>query len=525
MAPNKNSPYRSGVRQNSAQSFDIAPPKRQKKAEFPAVGMTLSSYNKQSNAPRRGSRLTDQPVKTSRWQHLKSKITRKRVILVIVALLVIVGGWLGWKVIYNAHRLFGGNVFSVFSDDKLKGEQNGRVNILLAGNSADDPGHPGGNLTDSIMILSIDTKNNNGYMLSIPRDLYVKIPGNGSGKINSVYPAGEKDNFSEDGYAEGGMGLLEKVIEDNLGITSNYYALVNYNALRDAVNSVDGVEVDITSDDPRGLYDPSRDYSAPKAILVKLSNGKHKLNGQQALNLARARGDARGSYGYANSDFTRTENQRKLILALRSKATSAGVLTNPLKLGKLFDSVGANVKTDLELGNVRRLYEITKKIDSANIQSVGLNDADGVNLLQNYRTPRGESALIPAAGVNDYDDIQRYIQRLTSSNLIVRENADITLLNGTTRSGLAARESDLLDNRNIRVSNVADADTETYTTTQIIDLSGGKKPATLAALKKYFTGSTTTTSNPFGTKYDVDFIVILGSDRLNTSSQSNSSSR
>lgn len=467
---------------------------------------------------RRSGRSQTPPAAPSRWQRFKSKFTRKRVVLFFVAVLLLAVGWLGWKFVYNTHRLFGGSVFDILSSTKLKGESEGRVNILLAGNSADDVGHQGATLTDSIMILSIDTKNNTGFMLSVPRDLYVRIPDHGRQKINTAYPTGENDNFNENGYAKGGMGLLQQVIKENLGVSTHYYALVNYNALRDAVNSVGGIDITIKSSDKRGLYDPSRDWTNG-GVLVKLSNGKHHLNGQQALNLARARGDAYGSYGFAASDFTRTEHQRQIILALRSKATSAGVLTNPIRLGSLFDSVGSNVETDLELGHVRRLYDLTKNIDGNGIQSVGLNDADGQNLLKNYRTPRGESALIPAAGVSDFSDIQRYIRRLMSTNQLVRENADVVVLNGTTKVGLAARESDLLKNKSITVTAIADADNEDYGTTKIIDVTGGKMPATLQALKKAYAGATVTASNPFGGKYDADFIVILGADRL-TATQS-----
>ncbi len=517
MAKIQPSSYRRSRGTPRPQQFDVAPPKRSTKsasqAGFPSVGMTLSTYSASAKQPVSGFVPPKPPRTSSRWSRFWGGFSIKRVFLVFLAIALLTVGYLGFKFAYNAHRLFGVNVFSALTSSKLDGESTGRVNILLAGNSADDPGHQGGTLTDSIMILSVNTRNHTAYMLSIPRDLYVNIPGHGHQKINTAYPIGEKEKFSQNGYADGGMGLLQKIIQRDLGVTTQYHALVNYNALRDATNSVGGVDIVVASSDKRGLYDPSKDY-ATHGILVKLANGRQHLNGQQALDLARARGDAKGSYGFANSDFDRTANQRQLILALRSKATTAGVITNPVKLGKLFDAVGANVKTDFNLGDVRRLYDITKGINAASIQSVGLNNADGVNLLDNYRTSRGESALIPAAGVDDYDDIQQYLKRISSNNPVVRENAKIVLLNGTATSGLAARQSDLLEAKSITVDSVATADSSTYTTTRIIDVTGGKKPGTLAALKTSMPGSTVTTVNPFGTKYKADFIVILGTDRV-----------
>lgn len=467
--------------------------------------MTLNTYSSNNTA------AAVQPPE-------QRKITGKRVGLVLGVMVLLIVGWLGLKFLYNTQRLFGGNPFSILTSSKLKGESTGRVNILLAGNSADDPGHQGGTLTDSIMIMSVDTKNDNAFMLSIPRDLYVTVPGYGHQKINTVYPVGEKTKFSQSGYADGGMGLLEKTIKQDFGITAHYYALVNYNALRDAVNAVGGVDITIQSNDPRGLYDPNKDWSTG-GLLVKLSNGDHHLNGQQALNLARARGDSSRSYGFANSDFTRAEHQRQLMLAIRSKATSAGVLSNPIRLSKLFDSVGANVDTDMTLGNARRLYDVTKELKGSKIQSIGLNDVNGKNLLKNYRTPRGESALIPEAGLDDFSDIQRFIQRITSSNLLLREDADVVVLNGTSHNGLAARESDNIQEKNMSVSKVADADSENYTQTLIIDLSNGGKPNTKKALQTMYQGSRVTTVNPFGTKYNVDFIVVVGTDRIPRSSQ------
>lgn len=518
MVPNKQTPNRRPGSGQKPKYFDITPAKkRSTKSSFPEIGMTLSSYSTVNSAKPR--KTFNKPVKSkTSW---RSKITKKRVILLFAALVLLAVGWLGWKFAYNAQKLFGGNVFSVLTSQKLDGEAKGRVNILLAGNSADDPGHPGATLTDSIMIMSIDTNNNTGFMMSVPRDLYVKYGRSSVGKINSVFPAGESTNFKQDGYADGGMGLLQKTIYQTFGIETQYYALVNYNALREAVDSVGGVEVTVNSTNPKGLYDPSKDYTTG-GVLVKLPNGINKLNGQKALNLARARGDARGAYGYQNSDFTRTENQRKIILALRSKATSAGVVTNPIKLGNLFDSIGNNVNTDMELGNVRRLYEITKDIPGGSIQSVGLNDANGVNLLANFRTSRGESALVPAAGTYDYSDIQKYIQRLMSSNLVVRENAKVAVLNGTATSGLAGKESIRLENKSFAVDTVDDADKDDYVTTQIIDLSEGKKPASLKALKALYPGSIVGTVNPLSSGYDnADFIIIVGKEREPQSSNAN----
>lgn len=336
---------------------------------------------------------------------------------ITLAITLATGGWVAYKFLANEIRVFGWKgLWGLFHTEKLKGEDGGHVNILLAGNSSDDPEHAGATLTDSIMVLSINTKQNTAFMLSVPRDLYVDIPDDGYAKVNETYQNGEANQFHESGYPDGGMGLMSKVVSDNFGLTLHYYALVDYAAVRGAVDAVGGVEVDIKSPDSRGLYDPSPDLSNNRQPLVKLSNGAHHLNGVQALGLARARGNHYGAYGYGLSDFQRTANQRQIMLGLKNKATSAGTLSNPVKLSQLMDAVGQNVQTDLSLGNVRRLISLLKKIPDNQIKSVGLNDVDGHNLLTSYITRYGQYALVPRAGLDDYSEIQNLIDGLLNSS-------------------------------------------------------------------------------------------------------------
>lgn len=380
-------------------------------AVFPPIGTTLPyPYTQQGYGQRPVRPAAPMPVPKRRrsW-----KTTIKRFFILVMVVVLLFGGFIGTKFLINASKTFNGNLFGLFQSNKLKGEDVGRVNILLAGNSADDPGHGGALLTDSIMLISVDTKNNTAFMMSIPRDLYVAIPGHGYSKINEAYVDGQQDHFDESGYPSGGMGLLEKVVAENFGVTLNYYSLVNYTAFKQAVDSVGGIDVTIQSSDQRGLYDPSRDWTKPyKAPLVKLTNGNHHLDGQTALNLARARGDAYGAYGYGQSDYTRTANQRMMLVALKDKAESPGVALNPIKIAGLMDSFGNNVTTDFKTSEVRRLYDLSKKIPSTSIASVGLNDVSGKSLLRGYTTRSGQSTLIPAAGLNNYSAIQAYLDQL-----------------------------------------------------------------------------------------------------------------
>ena len=293
---------------------------------------------------------------------------------------------LGWRFYRTTAKLTGTNnpfgFYEALKEEPLK-STDGKTSILLAGYSVDDPNHEAANLTDSIMVITIDQNSNTSTILSIPRDLYVNIPDYGYSKINAAYQFGEANDFKESGYAPGGMGLLEKIVTDVTGVDFNYYGLINYTAFKNSVDAVDGVTITIKSSDKRGVYEPYTN--------LKLANGPVKLNGQQALNLARARGAGRGSYGFAGGDFERTGYQQEILLALKDKASSPGVLSNPFNVSNLYDTLANNVKSDLRPGEARTIFSLSKKIGTANIKTISLNNIGGNSLLVNSTTSRGQS--------------------------------------------------------------------------------------------------------------------------------------
>jgi LCP family protein required for cell wall assembly len=236
----------------------------------------------------------------------------------------------------------------------------------------------------------MSTVNKSGYMLSIPRDLYVNIPGFGYGKINEA-------------YQDGGISLLEDIISKDFQQNIDYYAIINYAAVRDTVNALGGIDLNIQSPDPRGLYDPN--ISPNDGGPLKLSNGPQVLDGQTALNLTRARGDAYDSYGFPQSDFDRTQHQRQVLTAIKQKLNWKLIL-NPRKNGQILDAAANNVKTDVTASEARPLFGLFNSIPSSSLQSLGLRDLNGKNYLTGYTTIYGQSALIPTSGIGDYTDIQ-----------------------------------------------------------------------------------------------------------------------
>jgi LCP family protein required for cell wall assembly len=374
-------------------------PKEQPKAfdvhrTLPANPRQALQHNSASKKPHAKKVLPPQVVEPRKrrfsWKRLFASI-----ILGILLFIIFIGAWDARNASRASAKMFGsGNLLELVSPSTLIGSGKGRVNVLIVGYSVDDPGHPGASLTDSIMLLSMSTTSHTGYMLSIPRDLYVKIPGYGAGKINEA-------------YKDGGMPLLQQIIEDDFQTHVDYYALLNYTAVRDTVNALGGVTVNIQSPDPDGLYDAN--ISPADGGPLKLKNGPQTINGQTALNLTRARGDAYGSYGFPRSDFDRTEHQRQVFAAMKGKLTWKLIL-DPRKNGEVFDAIANNIKTDVNLGDVRPLYQLFSGIPDSQLQSVSLNSFNGKNLLAS--THLEGSTLSPAAGVNDYSDIIEAINSL-----------------------------------------------------------------------------------------------------------------
>lgn len=282
-----------------------------------------------------------------------------------------------------------GKLVDILKPEALDGEASGRVNILIAGNSTDDPGHGGAELTDSLMVASVDIATKKISLISIPRDLWVTYDGANS-KINAVYVAG-------------GMDGLKSVAQEVTGLTINHTVLVNYSALRSMIDTVGGIDVTIDSPDPRGIYDPMIGFT--------IGNGVQHLSGEQALLLARSRNDptydGRIAYGLPNGDFDRQMYQRKIAEALLAKITSSTTIVNPSTLAALVQDMSGNVTTNLSVGQIRRLYDLGK-VSTVSLVSIR-TDASGNALLADYTSYDSQSALIPTAGADSYAGIQAYI--------------------------------------------------------------------------------------------------------------------
>ena len=318
----------------------------------------------------------------------------KRGLIVLAVLLVAAGGVFAYSTYNHADALIkkvtkSGTVVDLLKAEALDGESTGVVNLLIAGNSADDAGHGGAQLTDSIIVASYNLSENRLSLISVPRDLFVSVNGSYM-KINAA-------------YTYGGMNTLQEVVEQVTGLTINHQVLINYSAFKEMIDAVGGIDVDIEADDSRGIYDPMIGFS--------IANGVQHLTGEQALLLARCRNDptydGRLAYGLSGGDFDRGENQRKIALALLAKVKSSNVFSNISTLKSLIESLASNVQTNLTAGQLRRLYDLSQKV-AAN-DTVTIRGTDESLLLANYRDATYGSTLIPSAGIGDYLAIQAYV--------------------------------------------------------------------------------------------------------------------
>lgn len=456
--------------------------------------------------------LSDKDAKKKNKKNKKHPKLRRALKLALIPILLL-GGYYIYNLMNLSGKVFDGNPLGFLKSTKLRGEDQGRVNVLLVGTSEGDPGHPGEDLTDSIMVISYTIATKKTAIISIPRDLWVKNS-YASTKINALYHYGESAKFHESGYYPGGIGLLQKEIEKITGLDINYYAKINYNAFKESVDAVGGIEVDIQGSDPRGIYDPNFDGQYGKDAL-KLKNGVQTLSGTQALLLSRSR-NAHGGYGLAGSDYDRASNQRKMLIALKDKALKVGIFANPLKLGQLTDAIGNNIKTDFKTSEARRIYDLAGDPESK-IESVGLTSE---NVLKNYSGPGTGSALAPIEGVGVYTAIQKFIKEkvgpLTAPSSTTNgtsssatEQASVVVLNAGGASGSAQAIADKLpsETKALVVSN----STEKVSGTKIVVLNDQKATSKKSLASSLSALEYNTTKATYSKLYpNADFVILVG---------------
>ncbi len=439
-------------------------------------------------------------------------------ILIFLFLVLGIGGFLALKGYINLHKVLkgGGGAAALESNvdpSKLKGEGDGRVNILLLGRGGDENDAP--DLTDTIIVASIDPIANEAVLFSIPRDLYVPVSGSGSMKINAAFATGKNAELSKVNSKqrntpenqkkgdEAGFTKLEETIETNLGVNIHYHTLVDFAAFRQAVDTVGGIDINV----PSPVAENMRIDGKPYRLDVKA--GQQHMDGFKALAYSRTR------HTSARGDFDRAERQRLVIIALKEKILSAGTFSNPAKISSLLDNLGSHVTTNFSLEDMKRLYQLGGQISQQKITSVGL--ADPPNNFVVTDSIAGQSVVVPRAGVGKYTEIKAYLRNVLKDSYIKNENANVMVLNGTGTAGLATQKADELKGYGYNVGTVDNAPTRAYTKTVIVDLRNGSKKYTKNYLEKRY-GVSAVTALPDTTIQPgvADFVIIIGNDQANS---------
>lgn len=455
---------------------------------------------------RRQRQMPDQP-KLKPKRHLSKGKIIKRIVIIIIVVLLGIAGYLGVKALLASGKIFKGNPLAIFTNKaRLAEDKNGRTNILIFGTSGysmSENAWDGAMLTDSIMLVSIDQDKNNAYMISLPRDLYVKYKcpalGRTSGKLNEVFYCAYTKNKDE---KAGAQALMSKVGEI-LGLNVHYYMHADWTALVQSVNAVGGVDVKIESTDRRGIYD--------SGTKLRFANGEiAHLDGEKALALARARNHNPGDYGLAGSNYDREKNQQKILAALQQKALAVGTILNPTSVNGLINSMGDNLISSFDTSHVQTLIGVASKLKLAEIKQlpfVGRQDG-GEDLIQSYSSGGAYVGEVPVAGVFDYSVIQAYIAKNLSKNPVVREGAVIDVLNGSGQEGLAAGKAAGLKTDGYTVGVVSNAPTLATPAVTIYQLNSAMAKTAEALKHKYNVEPVQGGLAGYHTKSD--FVIVYG---------------
>lgn len=438
----------------------------------------------------------------------------KSIGIFVVVIGLVTGGWLGYKTFSNVNNVFGGGILGLVQKKPLKQDANGRSNVLIFGTSEDSADHNanGGEggplLTDSIMVLSVNQEKKDAFMISIPRDLWVKFDEPCSvgyqHKINSVYQCGS--GFGEDPAA--GAAALQKKVGEILGLDIQYYGQVDYSVVTRAVDAVGGVDVTIESNPAGiGILDRNFDWKCNyQCYYVKYDDGqKVHLDGEHALALSRAR-NAQGGYGLGGGNFDREKNQQKILKAVREKALSVGTLTNISKVTELLDAMGDNLKTNVDKSEIQTIMSLATDVQSEAIISLTLNDDENPLVLPGPVS--GTSAVYPVAGLFEYKQIQAYIAKASSTDQATREAATIQVLNGSGVMGAAQKEADWLESKGLVMGDIGNAPEGEYPATRVYQVTTAMA-ATKAKLESLY-GVKVETNPTFSVGDGVDFVVVIG---------------
>jgi polyisoprenyl-teichoic acid--peptidoglycan teichoic acid transferase len=326
------------------------------------------------------------------------------------------------------------------------------INVLLLGTDArPDEGNIAN--TDTMILLTFDPQNQTAGMLSLPRDLWVPLPGFGyDTKINTAYAVGERDS-----YPGGGPQLAKDTVSSFIGQPIQYYARVNFHGFIEMVDLIGGVDVVVNS----MIYDdqyPTDDY---KTTTFYLEAGTQHLDGETALKYVRTRN--------LDDDYSRAARQQQVIRAVVDKVLRADLLPTLLpKLPRLLYTMRSSIETDIPMA---LQLELANYLNSNSLREVRQLVLDNQYGEETY-AENGAWILLPDRARVRTALATFFAPPSPGSSVVAAANPDwvrIEILNGTGEPGVAAATRDLLVSQGWQVVSIGDADRSDYGRTIIIN--------------------------------------------------------
>jgi len=411
------------------------------------------------------------------------------------------------------------------SDRKLKGEENGRINILLLGMGGKN--HDGGTLTDTIILASMDTVEKKVAMISIPRDLSVPVEGMGYRKINNINAFAEMESKGSGGLA------TSQAVSDILNIPIDYYVRLDFQGFINIVDEAGNIDVyaENTLDDysyPIMGREDTHPYSG-RFEHLHVEQGWNKMDGELALKYVRSRHAA----GAEGSDFARSRRQQKVIEAIKNKIISKNVLFKPKMITDIIGELNDHVSTNFQVWEMVKLWGMFKDTKQEDIVNKTIDNSPN-GLLTDSISPEGAYILLPRNG--DYSEIQYLVNNIfskapeESKKNVVTEKTSIEIFNGTWVSGLANHIALDLEKYGFNVARVGNFSKQNFEKSVIYDLTYGEKMDSLKILRdktgadvnfglpEWLISSLSETIPKEKEIKQPDFILILGRDADKTSS-------
>ena len=343
--------------------------------------------------------------------------------LSVILVLIITAITLVYMLLSHSTAVFKGNPMDILISSELKKDENGQTNFLIFGTSEDAKGHGGQELTDSILVASINQENKSAKVFSVPRDLWVNysVPGSEQmsctvgdrGKINATYLCAleeYKNSMSVSNAKDAASLYFAKKISEVTGLSMHYYVAADWSAVKMIVDKIGGIDVDVYADDEDGIHDSCQRIDLKKGMY-------YNMNGDLAMKLARARNAAcaPGDYGLSRSNFDREINQQRIMNAIKNKVSSIGILMNPGKVMSIIDGLGDNLRTNIVMSEVRTLIDFGTKLEGG-IQPISTIDQFGTGRI-------GLSSVVIPAGASTYSEGSLYnytnFQRYLRSQIVV----------------------------------------------------------------------------------------------------------